>query len=965
MEQRDRTVRTRVPTPDGKFVFGSACLVAPQRILTARHVLTTADGQASLGQPCEVRLYPCGPADDWVPARVKWLHPERDVAVITADGIGLNFPPVGWGEVLGDEPIRWTATGYPVAARDEDDRVEEGAFGRLAPVSAASKYGLELTVESRQPAPGVGVRSGWEGLSGAAVFSGKNLIGIVTADPTGHWTESLVGIRATGVIDQPKLAEHLGTAPELVPVTGVAGAQGFEPPEYLLRVKGARVSTAVDVWCDRDDMCAKLREALFQPAARILNVTGRRGIGKSAIVAKVAAEFEQPHPTRSEDFDALVYAAKLPGVDLTVARLFDNLVSLLDARTADGLRKDWDKSGESALPEVWESLRRRGTLVVLDNLDELQDPDSGALRDEGLVAFLRSAAETPYPPRVITTSQLPLLGLPADLQVQIRKFPVEDGLDAVDAIALLRSQDRTHGFAQFSDEELGLATSRVYGVPFGITKVGELLLQDDRWYLDELLETPEPAEERIQELVARVFEKLDEPGRQVVQLLALAGLPLKTGDVPRILDGVADSTVVRRAIRALTRAGGVRYRPEDVSVDLHPVEVDWVTHHLLEHDPSVQVTIDLRLADWYRGLRKPEAQRRLLEDVDPQLREFRHRWRAGDHDEALVALADAADFLSRHRETAAVRAAVKAAEAVELGPRGLVARESCRFEYEFFVGSTAAAEAAGRSALKAAEAAGMSDLVAELQSWIAVVLRYRGDNEAAIEMLLAVISADPEVERQVKLGALLELGIAYCYARRWDEALHVADELEAMLIPDDRRKVHAGPADIRSLARMGAGDYDGALSAASEAVEIYLDSPNQDTAGYAYNVAGLVWLLRDDLERATEQFDKGDQLAKDHNVDRLGGICSTNQAWTQLRAGNLQASLEWARRGSELLRQAQAGFAEAPRILHELVSQGTSADPLHALLQAAASARDNPDLYSPSDEMCRVIAATLAASRGA
>jgi tetratricopeptide (TPR) repeat protein len=646
--------------------------------------------------------------------------------------------------------------------------------------------------------------------------------------------------------------------------------------------------------------------------------------------------------------------------------VYDNLVSLLDDQTADRLRQLWEASGESALSEVWENMRHRRTLVVLDNLDDLQDPDSGELRDEGLVAFLRSVAETPYqpPPRIVTTSQLPLLGLPMDLQVHVREFPVEDGLEARDAIALLRSQDRAQGFAQFSDEQLGLATGRVYGVPYGIAKVGQLLLHDP-FYLDDLLETSEPAEDAIQNLVSRVFVTLDEPGRQVVQLLALAGVPLKVEEVPRILDGVADSTVVRKAIRALLRARGLRYRAGDGTVDLHPVEVDWVTHHLLEHDPRVQVTIDMRLADWYRGQRKPESQRRLLEDVDPQLREFHHRWRAGDHDEALVALANAADFLSRHLEIAPVRAAVKAADEVELGPHGLVARELCRFEYEFFAGSSAGAEAAARAAMEAAESARMPDVVAEMQVGIASVLRHRGDSEAAIQMLLAVISADPPAERQIRLEALFELGIAFCYARRWDEALHIADELAETIVPEDRRKIAAGPADIRSLARMGAGDYEGALSATSEAIEIYLDSPNQDNAGYAYNVAGLVWLLRNDLERAAEQFDKGEQLAKDHNVDRLAGICSTNQAWTQLRAGNPQASIESARRGSDLLRQAQAGFAEAPRILHELLSQGTSADPLEALLQAAASARNNPDLYSPSDEMCRAIATTLAASRGA
>jgi tetratricopeptide (TPR) repeat protein len=958
MENR-RVVRTRVPIGAGLWVFGSGYLVAPQRVLTVRHVLAADRDAPHLGQDCEVRVWPCGPVQDWVPGIVRWLHPTRDVALLAVDGLGQDLAPVVWGMVSGAEPVEWAAVGYPIASLDEDDRVEEEAYGRLAPMSAESAGGLALTVESRPPEEDLGRQSGWEGLSGAAIFTGSWLVGIVTADP-GRWRQSLTGIRATHIVDQPDLADHLGASVTPVPVTGQqttgvpAPADNGSGPASWLRVKGARVSTAVDSWRDREQIRAEIRQALFEGpgSKRILSVTGPRGIGKSAIVAKVAAEFERPDPARSpaEDLDALLYASTRTGAgSLTLADVYYSVVGLLDDSSADRLRRLWETSAQAALPELWETMRHRRTLIVLDNLDDLQDPATGAVRDQGLVAFLASVCATPYPPRVITTSVIPL-GLPAELSRSVGPFPVDEGLGDEDAIALLRSHDASDGFAQFSDDELRQAAERLHGVPYGIDLLAQMLKQDP-FFMDDLLESPQTLDELVQELVPRVFLSLDKPERLVVQLLALSSVPLPYRAAPAILDGLSSAGALRTAVGTLIRNGGIRFDAQDRTVRLHPVEVDWVSEQLLTHDPGQQAVIDLRLADWYQGQRLPPPQWRSPEHVVAQRREFHHRWRAGDHDEALVVLAQVARFLIRRGDAASVRKAVEGADAVALGPRGRVAREQCRFLVEFFAGSSDRAEAAARAAADAAEAAGMPEVATEMQAELATVWRHRGESERAIQALLAVTEAGPHVERQVRLGALFELGMAFCYAKRWDEALQAADELAETLGPSDQQKLANPPADIRALARFGAGDYEGALAAAGEAVRLYLDSPKQDNVGYAYNVAGLVWLHRDDLEQAARQFDEGERLGAEFKVDRLAGMCATNQTWTQLRAGNREGALAAARRASTLLSGTRAGIAEVSRILEQLLSPETGLDPLTTLLEAAASATDNTDVYSPSNAL--------------
>jgi tetratricopeptide (TPR) repeat protein len=548
---------------------------------------------------------------------------------------------------------------------------------------------------------------------------------------------------------------------------------------------------------------------------------------------------------------------------------------------------------------------------------------------------------------------------------------VDNGLGDEDSIALLRSYDPSDGFAQFGDDKLRQWTERLHGMPYGIVKLAGLLTQvtQDPFSMEDLLESPQTLDELLQELTTRVFASHNEPERQVVQLLALSSVPLPYRVVPTILKGLSDANkglpdadTLRTAVRALVRNGGIQFDAKSPqTVRLHPIEVDLVSDRLLTHDPGLQVAMDLRLAGWYREQWLPQSQWRSPEDVAAQRREFHHRWRAGDYDEALIVLAQVGRFLVRRGDAASVRKAVEGADAVTLGPRGRVAREQCRYLVEFLAGSSDRAETAAQAAIDAAEAAGMPDVTTEMQAELATVWRHRGESERAIQALLAVTEAGPHVERQVRLGALFELGMAFCYAKRWDEALQAADELAKTIGPSDQGKLANPPADIRALARFGAGDYEGALAAANEAVRLYLDSPKQDNAGYAYNVAGLVWLHRDDPEQAAQQFGEGERLGAEFKVDRLTGICATNQAWTQLRAGDRGRAVAAARRASTLLSGTRAGIAEVSRILEQLLSPETGLDPLTALLQAAASAADNPDVYSPSNETCAAVAATLAA----
>ena len=247
--------------------------------------------------------------------------------------------------------------------------------------------------------------------------------------------------------------------------------------------------------------------------------------------------------------------------------------------------------------------------------------------------------------------------------------------------------------------------------------------------------------------------------------------------------------------------------------------------------------------------------------------------------------------------------------------------ERTKYAVEFFTGTLADAETALRATRAAAVSAGLTAVVDDLDVNLGIVQRHRGNCAGAAETLQALLARDPAgLAHHLRLQALLELGLTFCYLRDWPGAEAAAADLEEQLRPDDPSRLLAAPSDIRALARLGSGDYDGALAAADQAIGLYRDSPNEDNAGYLYNVRGLVWLERGRLDRAADEFGRGVALATQFHIDRLEGICATNLAWALLRARRWDDALAASLSGAARLASIGSEAADTPAILAALIS---------------------------------------------
>jgi TPR repeat protein len=175
--------------PGGKTSFGSGYLLTGDLVLTAGHVVDGLKG------PCEVR--PLG-ADDWRSAEVIRLG-GCDAALLKLKRAGERFAePVRLGRLATEKRAPCRAVGFPLAQAKvlerRNVRDTEEMTGEIAPLSGRKKGLLTIHVDGSVPTRGPSGRSPWEGMSGAALFSGGLLVGIVSVAPKHFGSDRLEAV---------------------------------------------------------------------------------------------------------------------------------------------------------------------------------------------------------------------------------------------------------------------------------------------------------------------------------------------------------------------------------------------------------------------------------------------------------------------------------------------------------------------------------------------------------------------------------------------------------------------------------------------------------------------------------------------------------------------------------------------------------------------------------------------------
>lgn len=192
-------------TGDSPWNCGSAYCVGPRLLLTAAHVVLVNGAPART-----VRVRPLW-AEGLIECTVVWYRYDQDfdAALLRVTGPGQCLPDrwkaVRWGRLVTSAiNTEVTATGFPDVQRDPHGiRDTEQLSGRVNALTGVKAAWYGVNVED----PPTRVRKSstpWQGMSGAALFSNRFLIGVIAGDQRGFSSRRLTAVPVAPLVADPE-----------------------------------------------------------------------------------------------------------------------------------------------------------------------------------------------------------------------------------------------------------------------------------------------------------------------------------------------------------------------------------------------------------------------------------------------------------------------------------------------------------------------------------------------------------------------------------------------------------------------------------------------------------------------------------------------------------------------------------------------------------------------------------------
>lgn len=154
---------------------------------------------------------------------------------------------------------------------------------------------------------------------------------------------------------------------------------------------------------------------------KLLTIIGRAGSGKTALACRVLQNLEHghfPNDLGELEVGGIVYLSEISNYNINVANIFSGLLTLIDkgsAKRIEQLYREPKVSIENKIQILLENLPQKPTILLLDNFEDLINPNDEHLRDQELEKaiikildasghFLKLIITTRVPPRDINLS---------------------------------------------------------------------------------------------------------------------------------------------------------------------------------------------------------------------------------------------------------------------------------------------------------------------------------------------------------------------------------------------------------------------------------------------------------------------------------------------------------------------------------------------------------------------------------
>ncbi|WP_328936432.1 trypsin-like peptidase domain-containing protein [Streptomyces tauricus] len=411
--ERTAEIIVSMPAGGGGGRRGSGYLVASGTVLTAAHVVAGADG-------IRVRFQAGRPGERVVDAELAWSNDAVDVAVLTLpETAAEDVPPVSLGRIdEQDTVLSCTAMGFPrfklrTDAAGRRFRDAEHMDASCAVLANRREGTLDLRITAPPAEDPDPARDAWEGMSGAAVFSGAHLVGVVSR----HHRREGPGRIAAGRVDRwadalsaserARLESLLGHDLMALPTTGPAAALDLVQEAYRAQL----TDIAPELLDRRESELADLVSFCGGPEP-YLWLQGRPWAGKTALAAWFA--LRPPRGVVPVWFFITARYAGQSDSDAYTAAVVEQLAAIVGREPAvAGSPAARDGERRLLLREAAERVAEDGgtLLLVVDGLDEDQSRVPG-----GAGTSIASLLPGRLPPnvRVLVTSR-PNPGIPPDV----------------------------------------------------------------------------------------------------------------------------------------------------------------------------------------------------------------------------------------------------------------------------------------------------------------------------------------------------------------------------------------------------------------------------------------------------------------------------------------------------------------------------------------------------------------------
>ncbi|WP_242907446.1 tetratricopeptide repeat protein [Actinomadura terrae] len=709
------------------------------------------------------------------------------------------------------------------------------------------------------------------------------------------------------------------------------------------RIVGTPVSYGLETFKDRSEEQTRALELLADQSLRIVTISGRRGIGKSALAAKIAERL------CSGGCSIVNLSARSQGA-ISTERVFFSCLDLATPEAADELRALWasQRAVDDKIHLLFAALASERYILLLDNLED-QLTDEGWPKEADLDLLLDAVLRVRQGPKLLITTQVPVLLDPATRRFQARVH-LTDGLPVAESVELLRELDRD-GEAGVSDAplvELEKTAKRLHGVPRALELLVGAMASDHLTLptLAEMLTDYASRGDMVDQLAQDRYRRLDELTRLTLNVLAVFSGPVSAEAVAWAIHPLAPRLDVQSALSRLVQIHMLSVDRRRRIYALHPMDADIAYRTLAIEGPLGQQVLERRAAGWYSRQHKQPPWRSVV-DVDSYRREFEHRLRAGDYGDAAFTLDQVSEFLvwqGSHREVIAMHLALRNK------PIGDIAKLAHLVGYgqaRHIGGPLEDAIPALREAIEIAERIGDNR-----QLWRALLSLgdcYRGLrqlDEASLILARAVDVGREVDEPRAEAHALLVLSLTWSYRGDPVEALQVCDRLRELASRTADPRIRGWLSDATSAACIVARRWEDAIQAACQAVEGYNADNYPEAVGYARNTEGIALIALGRNDDAVEVLDRGRNDGAEFGFPRAEGLCLFNLAWTYWISGRYRDAQQAADQAVAAFRRSGGTDVAASEMLRCAIDEvlaGNMADAAIALRDTVSLTQGNSD----------------------